>query len=72
MKSASSRIVKISMKNAADSQIKCFICDAPTDAELLFAGRSRQRGVCRGDAYTGERSALHHVLGFEQEVRKVI
>ncbi|WP_431323208.1 GntR family transcriptional regulator [Rhizobium sp. YTU87027] len=28
--------------------------------------------VCRGDADTAERIALHHVLSFEQEVRKVI
>ena len=28
--------------------------------------------VCRGDADTAERIALHHVLSFEQEVRKII
>lgn len=28
--------------------------------------------VCRGDADTAEQIALHHVLSFEQEVRKVI
>ncbi|SCB35507.1 GntR family transcriptional regulator [Rhizobium multihospitium] len=45
---------------------------APELDKVVLEQTLMLEAVCRGDADTAERIALHHVLSFEQEVRKVI
>jgi DNA-binding GntR family transcriptional regulator len=40
--------------------------------KVLHEQTQMLEAVCRGDGETAERIALHHALGFEREVRKII
>lgn len=40
--------------------------------KVLHEQTQMLEAVCRGDGETAERIALHHVLSFEEDVRRVI